>query len=58
MLLASPKIAIQFGYLADHKLNEAREMLIYRRLSIKEVADQLGYSSVQHFTKAFKKNSA
>lgn len=44
-----------FGYLADHKLNEARDMLLYRQLPIKEVAEQLGYSSVQHFTKAFKK---
>lgn len=44
-----------FGYLADHKLSEAREMLLYRQVPIKEVADQLGYSSVQHFSKAFKK---
>lgn len=44
-----------FGYLADHKLSEAREMLLYRQMPIKEVADQLGYSSVQHFSKAFKK---
>lgn len=44
-----------FGYLADHKLNDAREMLLYQHMPIKEVADQLGYSSVQHFSKAFKK---
>lgn len=44
-----------YGYLADHKLSEAREMLLYQHTPIKEVADQLGYSSVQHFSKAFKK---
>lgn len=44
-----------FGYLADHKLKEARELLLYQHMPIKEVADQLGYSSVQHFSKAFKK---
>jgi AraC family transcriptional activator of pyochelin receptor len=30
-------------------------MLLYRNIPIKEVTEQLGYSSVQHFTKAFKK---
>lgn len=44
-----------FGYLTDHKLKEARELLLYQKVPIKDVADQLGYSSVQHFSKAFKK---
>ncbi|MRG47999.1 helix-turn-helix domain-containing protein [Chitinophaga sp. SYP-B3965] len=44
-----------YGYLADHKLHEAKEMLLSKQTPIKDVADQLGYSSVQHFSKAFKK---
>jgi len=41
-----------FGYLSDFKLNEARNGLL-SGTSIKEVSEQLGYSSVQHFTSAF-----
>jgi AraC-like DNA-binding protein len=43
-----------FGYLADYKLSQAHE-LIRCNTPIKEVADQLGYSSVQHFNSAFRK---
>ncbi|THU40443.1 helix-turn-helix transcriptional regulator [Niastella caeni] len=43
-----------FGYLSDYKLNQARDLLVSKS-SIKEVADQLGYSSVQHFNSAFRK---
>lgn len=43
-----------FGYLTDYKLNQARELLV-GNLPIKEVADRLGYSSVQHFNSAFRK---
>lgn len=43
-----------FGYLADYKLNQAREMLSGNQ-AIKDVADCLGYSSVQHFNSAFRK---
>ena len=43
-----------FGYLTDFKLNQARELLVCN-LPIKEVADRLGYSSVQHFNSAFRK---
>jgi AraC-like DNA-binding protein len=42
-----------FGYLSDFRLNEAKTSLL-SGLSIKEVTDQFGYSSVQHFTRAFK----
>ena len=42
-----------FGYLSDFRLNEARKVL-QSGMPIKEVSDQLGYSSVQHFTRAFK----
>jgi AraC-like DNA-binding protein len=43
-----------FGYLADHKLNQARDLLV-SNVAIKDVADRLGYSSVQHFNSAFRK---
>jgi AraC-like DNA-binding protein len=44
-----------FGYLSDYKLNQARELLLGGALPIKEIAEQLGYSSVQHFNNAFRK---
>ncbi|MBS1566861.1 MAG: helix-turn-helix transcriptional regulator [Bacteroidetes bacterium] len=43
-----------FGYLSDYRLGQARDLLLEKK-SIKEVADELGYSSVQHFSTAFKK---
>lgn len=43
-----------FGYLTDYKLSQARELLV-SNMPIKEVADRLGYSSVQHFNSAFRK---
>lgn len=44
-----------FSYLSDFRLNEARNGLLSGGAPIKDVSEQLGYSSVQHFTKAFKK---
>jgi AraC-like DNA-binding protein len=44
-----------FGYLSDYKLEQAKGLLLAGALSIKDLADQLGYSSVQHFSNAFKK---
>lgn len=44
-----------YGFLSDYKLNQARELLLSGGVAIKEVADQLGYSSVQHFNSAFRK---
>ncbi|MBN9379405.1 MAG: helix-turn-helix transcriptional regulator [Chitinophagaceae bacterium] len=44
-----------FGYLSDFRLNKARNGLLSGAVAIKEVAEQMGYSSVQHFTRAFKK---
>lgn len=44
-----------FGYLSDYKLNEARERLLAGDGEIKQIADELGYSSVQHFSGAFRK---
>lgn len=43
-----------FGYLTDYKLNQARDLIV-SDLPIKDVADRLGYSSVQHFNSAFRK---
>jgi AraC-like DNA-binding protein len=43
-----------FGYLTDYKLTQAKQLLV-GKVSIKEVADKLGYSSVQHFNSAFRK---
>lgn len=42
-----------FGYLNDYRLHEAKQLL-YSGNTIKEVADRFGFSSVQHFSKAFK----
>jgi AraC-like DNA-binding protein len=44
-----------FGYLSDYKLNQARELLLGSQAPIKEISEQLGYSSVQHFNNAFRK---
>jgi AraC-like DNA-binding protein len=44
-----------FGYLNDYRLNKAKQILLHKTQPIKEIADNFGYSSVQHFTKAFKK---
>jgi AraC-like DNA-binding protein len=44
-----------FGYLSDYKLEQAKGLLLAGALPIKDLADQLGYSSVQHFSNAFKK---
>jgi len=44
-----------FNYLSDFRLNKARNELMSGAMPIKEVAEQLGYCSVQHFTREFKK---
>jgi AraC-type DNA-binding domain-containing proteins len=44
-----------FGYLSDYKLNQARHLLLAEKLPLKEIAERLGYSSVQHFNTAFRK---
>ena len=43
-----------FGYLSDYKLGQAKDLLLEKK-AIKDVADELGYSSVQHFSNAFRK---
>ena len=41
-----------FGYMNDARLALAKELLL-SGTTIREVADQLGYSSVQHFSSSF-----
>ncbi len=44
-----------FGYLSDTRLELAKTDLLERVKSVSELAYQLGYSSVPHFSSAFKK---
>lgn len=44
-----------FGYLNDYRMQQAMNQLRTGSSSIKDVADNLGYSSVQHFSNAFRK---
>lgn len=44
-----------FGYLNDHKMEHARQLLQAAAQSVTEIAEQLGFSSVQHFSTAFRK---
>ncbi|MBB6240165.1 AraC-like DNA-binding protein [Pedobacter sp. AK013] len=44
-----------FGYLSDYKLMRAKELLTDSTKNIKHISDELGYSSVQHFSSAFSK---
>ncbi|WP_324677921.1 AraC family transcriptional regulator [Hymenobacter sp. GOD-10R] len=44
-----------FGYLADFRLAEAKAQLIGGQKTASELAFELGYSSLQHFSTAFKK---
>jgi len=44
-----------YGYLLDHKMNEARRMLNAKQHNINEISLRLGYSTSSHFISAFKK---
>ncbi|MDJ1469961.1 helix-turn-helix transcriptional regulator [Xanthocytophaga flava] len=44
-----------FGYLADHRLLQARQLLLDTAKTASEIAYELGYSSPQHFNNAFRK---
>ncbi len=44
-------------YIINQKLEKVKELLIYDQLSLKEIAFQLGYSSVQYLSNQFKKNT-
>lgn len=42
-------------YVIQQRIERAKELLTYGQLSLSEIADQLGYSSVQHLSQQFKK---
>jgi AraC-like DNA-binding protein len=45
-----------FGYLNDFRLDQARQLLLQENnRSLAQMADELGYSSLQHFCNAFRK---
>jgi AraC-like DNA-binding protein len=44
-----------FGFVAEHRLERAQMLLLEREKSVSEIAYELGYSSPQHFSTAFKK---
>jgi AraC family transcriptional regulator len=42
-------------YTILQRIEKAKELLMYDELSISQIADQMGYSSVQHLSQQFKK---
>jgi AraC-like DNA-binding protein len=44
-----------FGYLADLKMEYAKEKLVQKKASISEISDEIGFQHPQHFSQAFKK---
>ncbi|HEY0679807.1 MAG TPA: helix-turn-helix domain-containing protein [Chitinophagaceae bacterium] len=42
-------------YIISHKIERAKELLIYNELTLTEIADKLHYSSVSHLSNQFKK---
>ena len=44
-----------FGYWHELKMKQARRLLTEHRLSVQEVAEQVGYKHAHHFSTAFKK---
>lgn len=42
-------------YIASKKIEKAREMMLRGRLTLTEIADKLGYMSIQSFSRSFKK---
>lgn len=44
-----------FGYIHSNRMNLAKRLLLDTNMSAKEIAYETGYSSPQHFSKAFKK---
>lgn len=41
-------------YMIKHKIEKAKELLVYNEESLSEIADRLGYSSVAHLSSQFK----
>lgn len=42
-------------YIILQRIERAKELIMYNELSLNEIADRLGYSSVQHLSQQFKK---
>lgn len=42
-------------YFITHRIEKVKELLVYDELSLSEIADQLGYSSVAYLSNQFKK---
>ncbi len=42
-------------YLIAHKIEKVKELLVYDELTLSEIADRLGYSSVAYLSNQFKK---
>lgn len=42
-------------YFIAHRIEKVKELLMYNELSLSEIADQLGYSSVAYLSNQFKK---
>lgn len=42
-------------YVISHKIEKAKELLIYNELTLTEIAEKLHYSSVAHLSNQFKK---
>lgn len=42
-------------YIISHKIEKAKELLIYNELTLTEIAEKLHYSSVAHLSNQFKK---
>lgn len=42
-------------YIINQKIEKVKELIIYDELSLSEIADKLGYSSVAYFSNQFKK---
>ena len=44
-----------FGYLRNHRLEKAREILEAGRMNVSETAFSVGYASLSHFSRAFRR---
>lgn len=44
-----------FGYLHDHRMEQAKQMLTEQKLTVAQVAHAVGYSHLSHFAAAFRK---
>lgn len=44
-------------YIIEQKIEKVKELLVYDELSLSQIADKMGYSSVAHLSSQFKKNT-